>query len=113
MKLPMQMPCNSQIKKLRYAFRTARQKQASLFLLYMAQRNFLLLTKMLPVVWIQLLSNYLTKKFPVLITQIEETSHNPIVVTLWGHKIIDSLYFMPTQSNIGNIFAGFSIFKRF
>lgn len=113
MKLPMQMPCNSQIKKLRYAFRTARQKQASLFLLYMTQRNFLLLTKMLPVVWIQLLSNYLTKKFPVLITQIEETSHNPIVVTLWGHKIIDSLYFMPTQSNIGNIFAGFSIFKRF
>lgn len=97
----MEVPCKNQIRKLRYTFRSAREKQISLFLLYMVQHRLMLLTKIVPVLWIQLLSNYLTKKFPILITQIEETGHNQIVLTLWGHNILDALYFVPPQSNIG------------
>lgn len=81
-----------------------RQNQYALLLLYFAQRRYDFLTKILPQCWIRLLFNYLSKRFTVSITKLADscplTNRPEFGTMLWSDKIVDIIYFTPTQSNI-------------
>ena len=98
--LPLQLPSTKHIHHIRNSFKRAQKNQVALFLLFQAQRRFDVLHKVLPDIWIKLLFNYLSKIFTVSITQVNQGSHNQMTNTLWGHKIIDCIYFSPPQSNV-------------
>lgn len=92
-----------QIQKIRKNFDDVERNQIPLFLLYVAQRRYDILTKILPQCWIQLLFNYLSKKFTVSITKLADSNRPEIATMLWNDKIIDTVYFTPPQSNISTL----------
>lgn len=102
--IPLEPHSNNQIEKIRKSFNEVRENQFSLFLLYVAQRRYDILTKILPEFCIQLLFNYLSKKFTVSITKLANGNprsiHNEVEEMLWKDKILDIIYFTPPQSNI-------------
>lgn len=87
-----------------------RQNQFALFLLYVAQRRYDFLTKILPHCWIRLLFNYLSNRYTVSITKLADdcprTNQSDIGVTLWGGTVCDVVYFTPPQSNISKLDVG-------
>lgn len=105
--LPMEPHSRKQIEKIRKSFTEVRRNQFPLFLLYVAQRRYDFLTKILPQCWIQLLFNYLSKNFTVSITKLANSgpsSDRPEIGTMvWQDNILDVIYFTPPQSNISMI----------
>lgn len=102
--LPLEAYSKRQIEKMRSNFNEVRQNQFALFLLYIVQRRYDILTKILPQCWIRLLFNYLSNRYTVSITKLADgcphINQPDIGVTLWGDTIRDIVYFTPPQSNI-------------
>ncbi|XP_037040011.1 uncharacterized protein LOC119077006 isoform X1 [Bradysia coprophila] len=102
--LPLEPHSKRQIEKMRANFNEVRQNQFAFFLLYVAQRRYDFLTKILPQCWTRLLFNYLSNRYTVSITKLADscprTNQPDIGVTLWGDIIRDIVYFTPPQSNI-------------
>lgn len=102
--LPLEPHSNRQIAKIRKSFNEVRQSQFAFFLLYVAQRRYDFLTKILPQCLIRLLFNFLSKRFTVSITKLADgctrTNHPEFGAMLWEDKILDIIYFTPPQSNI-------------
>lgn len=100
----MEPHSKKQIEKICNSFTEVRRNQFPLFLLYVAQRRYDFLTKILPQCWIQLLFNYLSKNFTVSITKLANGSphsnRSEIGTMLWEDNILDVIYFTPPQSNI-------------
>lgn len=98
--LPMEPHSKRQVEKIRKNFDKVQPNQFPFFLLYEAQRRYEILTKILPQWWIQLLFNYLSKRYTISLTRLAESNEPEIGTMLWEHKILDVIYFTPPQSNI-------------
>lgn len=111
--LPLEPHSDKQIDRMRKSFNEVRENQFALFLLYVAQRQFDFLTKILPQCWIRLLFNYLSKHYTVSITELADgyprTDNSDIDTMLWEDKILDIIYFTPPQSNISENFLIWNI----
>lgn len=100
MNLPMKMSPDKQILSIRRSMEQAREKQVGLYALHGRSD---LLSGWLPAVSVQILFNYLSKKFAITITQVEQADIGSSLLagTVWGHRIIDVIFFTTPQSNIG------------
>lgn len=102
-RLPIQPMDNKQMNKVKFNFQSARQNQTALYFLFVLERRFDILTKILPNVWTVIIFNYLSRRFTVSITEISKTGgvRRPqgASTVCWGHPIIDAMYFSPPQSN--------------
>lgn len=100
--LPLQRQGKSLHKAVRAAIIKANETQLPNYLLSKYHRKYDLFSNTIPVVWLRLLINYLSRKYPIMVTQIfnEDTQRNRVLKTLWGHPVKDLLCFPPPQSNI-------------
>lgn len=100
MNLPMKMSPDKQILSIRKSMKQAREKQVGLYALHGRSD---LLTGWLPAILLQVLFNYLSKKFAITITQVEHAGIGGSLLggTVWGHRIMDVIFFTTPQSNIG------------
>lgn len=103
MNLPMRVPTASHGRRdaIRKSFEHVRRRQIGL---YAVQAYVDHLTAIVPALSLQVLFNYLSKKFAITITAIDDkTLATPIASpsTMWGHRIVDVIVFRQPQSNIG------------
>lgn len=102
-RLPIEKVSKRQIVKVRQSLQSARRNQTALYFLFVLQRRFDFLTRILPNVWTVILFNYLSRRFTVSITEISKngvTRYPQRASTVcWGHPIIDAMYFSPPQTN--------------
>lgn len=101
MNLPMKMSPDKQILSIRKSMEQAREKQVGIYALHGRSD---LLTGWVPAVFVQILFNYLSKKFAITITQVVEpvgSGNSLLCGTVWGHRIMDVIFFTTPQSNIG------------
>lgn len=96
--LPLHQSYLKQTETIRNSCKLARSNQVALYLI---QSHICILTKILPAAMIQVLVNYLTKKMAITITNMEQSTRNRTTKTVWGHQIVDAIYFTTPQSNIG------------
>lgn len=100
--LPMDKVSRKQIKHIRQNFRTARENQVGIYILFLLHKRFNLLTKFLPAMWTVIIFNYLSRRFSITVTEITKNCnsfHQKANITCWGHTVLDALYFSPPQSN--------------
>lgn len=103
LQLPMEMVSAKQLNQIHRNCETARKNQIGLYFLFLLHKRFNILTKCLPAVWTVIIFNYLSRRFTVSMTEITKSSSSPFqqrtAVACWGHRILDTLYFSPPQSN--------------
>lgn len=100
--LPMDKVSRKQQKHIKQNFRTARENQVGIYILFLLHKRFNLLTKFLPAMWTVIIFNYLSRRFSITVTEITKNTnsfHQKANITCWGHTVLDALYFSPPQSN--------------
>lgn len=100
--LPMDTVSRQQIAQIHENFRTARNNQIGMYLLFLLHQRFNVLTKFLPAIWTVIIFNYLSRRFSITVTEMVRNGHSfqpNVRLTCWGHAVLDSLYFSPPQSN--------------
>lgn len=106
--LPMGLVSAKQIKQIGDNFRTARDNQIGIYILFMLHKRFNVLARFLPAVWTVVIFNYLSRRFSITVTEIMKTSNSfqpKTTLTCWGHIALDALYFSPPQSNGSKFFS--------
>lgn len=106
--LPMGLVSTKQIKQIGDNFRTARDNQIGIYILFMLHKRFNVLARFLPAVWTVVIFNYLSRRFSITVTEIMKTSNSfqpKTTLTCWGHIALDALYFSPPQSNGSKFFS--------
>lgn len=102
-RLPIECVSKKQIANVSQSLQLARTNQTAIYFLFVLQRRFDLLTRILPNVWTVILFNYLSRRFTVSITEISKTGvaryPQRASTVCWGHPIIDAMYFSPPQTN--------------
>lgn len=113
-RLPIEPISKQQIEKIQRSFVSARRNQTALYFLFVLQKRFDVLTKILPNVWTVILFNYLSRRFTVSITEISKTGvaryPQRASTVCWGHPIIDAMYFSPPQTNASKLHKPFTFY---
>lgn len=100
--LPLKSQGKLLFKAVRNAMSKAKHTQLPNYLISKYHRKYDLFTNTIPTVWFPILINYLSRKYPIIVTQVinEEAHRNKTLKTIWGQKVTDLLFFPPPQSNI-------------
>lgn len=83
---------------MRETLQEARRTNIALYTITGFETRRTVMTNVFTWAWIKLLTNYLSKKFCITITDtVENTTRR--YKTLWGHPVIDMIYFRPPMAN--------------
>ncbi|XP_059618178.1 uncharacterized protein LOC132262782 [Phlebotomus argentipes] len=86
------------VTAMRRALHEARRTNIALYTITGIETRRTVMTNVFTWMWIKLLTNYLSKKFCITVTDtVENTTRR--YRTLWGHPVIDMIYFRPPMSN--------------
>ncbi|XP_063699022.1 uncharacterized protein LOC134829722 isoform X2 [Culicoides brevitarsis] len=103
----LSIPLNSQyqMRRIRNIISKIRETQLPNYVLSKYNRQFHIFTNSIPKVWMRILINYLSRKYPVIVTQVVDSAETreerqKDLMTLWGDPVQDLLYFPPPQSNV-------------
>ncbi|GAB0091844.1 uncharacterized protein DMENIID0001_067300 [Sergentomyia squamirostris] len=97
--LPLGDGGNVHVQQMRRALHEARKTNIALYTITGIETQRTVLTNVFTWVWIKLLTNYLSKKFCITITDTVENTKRRYK-TLWGHPVVDMIYFRPPMANI-------------
>uniref|UniRef100_A0A1L8DA55 Putative conserved plasma membrane protein n=1 Tax=Nyssomyia neivai TaxID=330878 RepID=A0A1L8DA55_9DIPT len=96
--LPLGGGGKDHVLAMREALLVARRKNIPLYTVTGIETRRTVMTNVFTWVWIKLLTNYLSKKFCITITDtVEDTKRR--YRTLWGHAVSDMIYFRPPMAN--------------
>jgi hypothetical protein len=100
-KLPISEPSLKQFSTIREDIIHSRQHQIMIYMLSLIQIRFDFLTTALPSIWLKLLINFLSKKFPIsisIVLGINEFEPSEMK-TYYNAEIMDVIFFRTPQSN--------------
>lgn len=104
--LSLPLTSKHQLRKIRNIINKIHETQLPNYILSKYNRQYDLFTNSIPKVWMRIFINYLSRKYPIMLTQVidsgemgdREPCHE--LKTLWGDTVKDLLYFPPPQSNV-------------
>lgn len=97
--LPLGDGDRSHLKKIRRYLKDSREKNVTLYTLTKNESRQNILTEMLSTPWVRLLTNYLSKKFCITITDIVGSCESKKYRTLYGKNVLEFDYFRPPMAN--------------
>lgn len=104
----LSMPLNDipdtrlQLHNVRHIINKIHETQRPNYILSMYNRKYDLFTNAIPKVWMRIFINYLSRKYPIMVTQVIDSCDRSTeqIQTVWGDEVRDLLYFPPPQSNV-------------
>lgn len=102
LKLPLEESSLRQFASIREEIIQSRRNQIVFYLLSLIQIRFDFLTTVIPSMWLKLLINFISKKFPISITLVlGMNEYEPKeMITCYNAEIVDVFFFRTPQSNI-------------
>uniref|UniRef100_A0A7G3A9K2 Nonsense-mediated mRNA decay factor SMG8 n=1 Tax=Lutzomyia longipalpis TaxID=7200 RepID=A0A7G3A9K2_LUTLO len=98
MPLPLGGGGKEHVVAMRRTLQEARRKNIALYTITAFETRRTVMTNVFTWMWIKLLTNYLSKKFCITVTDtVEDTRRR--YRTLWGHHVSDMIYFRPPMAN--------------
>lgn len=92
-----------QLRKIRNSISKIHETQMPNYILSKYNRQYDLFTNSIPKVWMRIFINYLSRKYPIMVTLVVDSGEMRAgrkLKTLWGDTVDDLMYFPPPQSNV-------------